>query len=78
MNKPIKKYLFYEVEGIWVNVLGESKTCAQVLDELNIIIDDKCNFARFYDYENNIMILYKALTPRKIEIYIWKIQTHIP
>ena len=75
MTKPLKEMIFRPVKGIWKNVAGDSATLADVLTGLNLIIDDKCEFARFKDYENNISIWYRAKA-MKITITIWQMQSN--
>ena len=76
MTKPIKEYIFKNVGGMFVNVAGESETLADILRQLEIVIDDKCQFARFYDYENERCIYYRAYNWGKITITIWKLEIH--
>lgn len=73
MIKPIKEMVFQNVGGIWRNVAGDSAILADVLNALGLIIDDKCEFARFKDFENNLSIWYRANGGR-ITITLWKIQ----
>lgn len=73
--KPQEEMIFKSVNGLWVRVDSHDPkpgTLAETLQELNIIIDDKCQFARLYDYDNNICIYYRAHA-KKITITIWKI-----
>lgn len=72
--KPLKEIQFRPIEGIWRDVTGDSGTLAETLERLNIIIDDKTQFARIYDYANDICIYYRA-SAMKIRITIWKINT---
>lgn len=72
MVKPIKEMIFREIEGVWKCVSGESEILADVLLNLELIIDDKCQFARFYDYERNICTWYRHWGG-KITLTLWKI-----
>lgn len=72
--KPLKEIQFRPIEGIWQDVAGDSGTLAETLERLNIIIDDKTQFARIYDYENKICIFYRA-SAMLVKITIWKIHT---
>ena len=73
MKKPIKQYQFRVIEGTWRDVIGDSREIlANVLNELNIIIDDKCEFCRIKDYENERYIYYRVYGG-KITIDIWKL-----
>lgn len=70
-TKP-RTYIFKQVEGIWLDITaGDSaKSLADTLESLNIIIDDKCEFARFKNYQTEQLILYKVWEG-KITIDIW-------
>ena len=71
MQKPLKEMIFKPVEGTWVNVADDSATLADVLSALSLQIDDKCEFARFKDYENKLYIWYRASAMRvTITIYL--------
>lgn len=72
MHNPEEKKIFKQVEGIWRNITGDSATLAETFERLGIIIDDKCEFARFRDYENNRYIIYRAALG-EITIAIWKL-----
>lgn len=71
--KPNKEMIFRYVGGRFVNMSGDSEILADVLHELNIEVDEKCEFARFKDYVNNRSIFYRAFDG-KITIQIWNIQ----
>ena len=71
-NKPIV-ITFRPIGGIWQDVAGDSGTLAETLERFGIIIDDKCQFARFYDYVNNICIWYRAYTETKTTLTIYDI-----
>lgn len=64
------EYIFRCVDGRYVNISGDSELLSDVLNALNIIIDDKCQFARFKDFSTNRTIEYRAYTDRiRINIY---------
>lgn len=71
-NKPQTK-IFILANGIWKDVAGDSGTLAEFLSEYDLLIDDRTQFARIYDYENNICIFYKVVNAIKIQIDIWQI-----
>lgn len=72
MTKPLESYIFRPIEGIWVDVLGKDQVIlADVLMSYDILIDDRTQFARMYDYERGIIIWYRAHA-MKIEITIFK------
>lgn len=74
MNKPLKEMVFRNVGGIWRNVAGDSAILADVLGALELQIDDKCEFARFKNYDMNISIWYRRIGG-KITITLWQLRT---
>lgn len=75
MTKPIADMIFRKVSGIWRRVDSPSQnppTLAEILEELNIIVDDNCEFARIKQYDKMRAIWYRA-SAGKITITIWKI-----
>lgn len=60
MSKPLREYIFRPVDGIWTEISGTGHTLAEVLSQYQIIVDDRCNFARLYDYDQRIIFLYHA------------------
>ena len=72
--KPYKEITFRPIQGIWQDVAGDSGTLADTLKRYGLIIDDKCEFARFKDYEKRLTIWYRAEV-QKITITMWKIAT---
>ena len=69
--KPMAEYIFRNVDGYWRNISGESEILADVLHKLEIDFPDKCEFARYNDYENQRSIWIRAYGG-KITITIWK------
>ena len=65
--------IFRPVEGVWKNIAGDSAILADVLAALNLQIDEKCEFARFKDYENKLYIWYRA-SAMKITLTIYLLQ----
>lgn len=75
MIKLIQEITFRLVDNRWINVTGDSETTlADYLRNLDIIVDDKCEFARFIDYDKNWSIWYKVQT-MQVTIEIWDINT---
>lgn len=73
MAKPLYEITFRLVDNRWMNVSGDSATTlADYLRSLDIIVDDKCEFARFKDYDKNWSIWYRAQA-MKVTITIWQI-----
>ena len=71
MKKPIAHYLFRPVDDTWVDVLSDEKLIlADVLSRYNIVIDDRTQFARLYDYDQRIIIWYRAYGCMKVDITI--------
>lgn len=73
MNKPIKKIIFQPMQGIWQDDASDSGTLAETLQRLGIIIDDRTQFARLYDYEKGIQINVH-IGARNTYIEIWQLQ----
>lgn len=72
--RPYREIIFRPIQGIWQDVAGDSGTLADTLERYGLIIDDKCEFARFKDYEKMMSIWYRAHA-QKITITLWKIVT---
>lgn len=74
MKKPMAYYIFRFVQGQWVDNAGDSAILlADLLHELEIEIDEKCEFARFKDYIKNRKICYRAYGGT-ITVEIWDMQ----
>lgn len=73
MVKPIHDYQFRLVQGVWRDVLGNNgDILANVLEDYDIVVDDKAEFIRFKDYERGYSIYYRAFGG-KITLTIWKL-----
>lgn len=72
MTKPIIEYIFRPMPEIWTDA-STGKVLADVLAEYEIIVDDRCQFARMYDYTRGVEILYRA-SAGKVSITIFKIE----
>lgn len=76
MEKQNLSYQFRFKNGRWRDIINkESKLLSDVLDELNIEVDDNCEYARFRDYYNNRCIIYSA-HGGIININVWKIEMY--
>lgn len=74
MTKPLLQFCFHEIGGVWRDITyPEQKILADVLEEYEIIIDDRTQFARLYDYRRELCIWYRAYSCGKITITIWRI-----
>lgn len=71
MVKPLKAYVFRMIDGMWIDA-GTNEVLADVLSSYGIIVDDRCQFARLYDYEQMVSFHYRA-DGGKIELSVWKI-----
>ena len=74
MNNVIDSYVFRPIDGVWRDVKGNGEILADVLQFYDLLVDDKCQFARFYDYDNNRCIWLRAYGSQKIELTIYKLQ----
>ena len=74
MTKPIREYRFREIEGIWRDIRGDNEILADVLEQYSIIVDDRCQFARIYDYERHICFYYRV-DGGLITLILWKIDS---
>lgn len=72
MTKPIQEYIFRPMPDMWTDA-SSGKVLADVLQEYEIIVDDRTQFARIYDYERGICFWYRAAA-NKIVLTLY----HIP
>lgn len=70
MVKPLQDIIFREVNGKWIDPLGN--LLADFLAEYDIIVDDRCQFARLYDYKRMVLFYYRA-SHGKVQITLWRI-----
>lgn len=70
-NKPKLYLVFRPVGGQWLS--AEGILLADFLAERGIVMDDRCQFARLYDYDAMECIWYRAYDAQKITITIWNI-----
>ena len=73
MEKPIHKYVFRNVDGIWRDVAGNGDILADVLIRYDLVVDDKAEFIRFKDYERGIYMWYRAYNEAKITLTVWRL-----
>ena len=70
MVKPLQEVIFRPVDGLWIS--AEGNVLADFLAAYGYIIDDRCEFARFRDYERMFYVFYRA-EARKVKITIWRL-----
>lgn len=76
MTKPIESYIFHPINGVWTDVLGkEHLILADVLMSYDILVDDRTQFMRLYDYDRGIIIWYKSHA-MVVEITIFNMDRH--
>lgn len=72
MKKPIESFIFRPINGIWTDVRGkEPVILADVLMSYDILVDDRTQFMRLYDYDRGIIIWYRSHA-MKVEITIFE------
>lgn len=69
MANPIKELIFRDVDGMWRDC-SNGAILADVLSEYNLLIDDRTQFARIYDYERGVCFWYRA-SAGKIKLTLW-------
>lgn len=72
MTKPLHDYVFMPVNGIWTDVKGDAGILADFLQSKQLIIDDRTQFARIYDYDEGVSYHYRSES-RRVTITVWKI-----
>lgn len=72
MVKPLKDYDFRLIGGVFRDIkYQEQELLTDVLTKYEIIVDDRTQFARLYDYEREIVIYYRS-HGNVVTIKIWK------
>lgn len=71
MVKPKLFLVFRPVEGRWLS--AEGTLLADFLSGRGMVIDDRTQFARLYDYDECECIVYRAYGCQKITITIYTI-----
>ena len=70
MIKPLQDITFHQMGEMFMD--AEGHVLADVLSSYEIVVDDRCQFARLYDYERMICIYYRA-SARKVRLTIWRL-----
>lgn len=71
MAKPLQESNFFLIDGAWRDTYGN--ILADVLAKYGLLIDDRTQFARIYDYERMIIFYFRA-SAGKITLTIWRIE----
>lgn len=72
MVKPLKKYDFRLIGGVFRDIKNqEQELLTDVLTKYEIIVDDRTQFARLYDYVREVVIYYRS-HGNVVTIIIWK------
>lgn len=72
MSKPLHQYRFRQIDGIWQDTRENAGTLADFLSARDLLIDDRTQFARIYDYDAGWCIFYRAQAGM-VEIEEWKL-----
>ena len=72
MTKPLKTLIFRPINGIWTETRENAGTLADFLAAYSLVIDDRMQFGRFYDYDAGYCIYYRA-SAGKVSIEFWGI-----
>ena len=69
--KPLKEMTFRPMGDVWSD--GDGNILADVLAQYGLVIDDRMQFGRFYDYDVTpaICIYYRA-SAGKVKLTIWE------
>lgn len=70
MVKPLQELVFHHIMGMWQTPTGN--ILADVLAEYEIIVDDRTQFARLYDYARGIVFYYRA-SAGKVTLTLWRL-----
>ena len=74
MSSILQEYRFYLTrEGVWMDAFGN--VLADILAKYEIIVDDRCQFARLIDYDCAICFEYRAYPGGKITLTLSRICT---
>lgn len=61
--------MFRPIEGVWKDC-SDGTILADVLFEYDLLIDDRTQFARIYDYERRICFWYRS-KPGCVKLTLW-------
>ena len=70
MTKPLNEYVFRPIEDQWVDVKNNAGLLADFLGERSLLVDDRTQFARIYDYDAGILYYYRA-GAGSVRITLW-------
>lgn len=73
MTKPLNEYVFRPIEGQWVDVKNNAGLLADFLGERSLLVDDRTQFARIYDYDEGILYYYRA-GAGSVRITLWALE----
>lgn len=69
--KPLQETNFFLIDGAWRDTYGN--ILADVLAKYGLLIDDRTQFARIYDYERMIIFYFRA-SAGKITLTLWRME----
>ena len=72
MKHPLKTLIFRPISGMWTEIGNNAGLLSDYLAERSLLIDDRTQFARIYDYDAGVLYMYRA-TAGKVSIEEWKI-----
>lgn len=72
MRHALKEYVFHNWSGKWTDA-STNEVLADVLAKYEIIVDDRTQFARLYDYERGVSFWYRAYSG-KITLTLWELK----
>lgn len=70
MTKPLNEYVFRPIEDKWVDVKNNAGLLADFLGARSLLVDDRTQFARIYDYDAGILYYYRA-GAGSVRITLW-------
>lgn len=73
IKEPLKQYIFRYVDGMWRDVRDYNYLLSDFFTEYDVNFDERIEFARFYDYDRNICIWYRAYNQAKVTVDIWPV-----
>lgn len=72
MSKPLHSYHFRQIDGIWQDTRENAGILADFLAARNLLIDDRTQFARIYDYDEDVCYWYRV-DGGLITIEVWRL-----
>lgn len=64
------EYTFRLVDDVWRDVTGRGDILADILEKYGIVMDDRTQFARLYDYDEGVCYTYRAYNGAKVALSI--------